>query len=162
MNNSKRDLTVYVLVRNDIPSMNPGKAMAQVHHAGVQMMSQYNHSQMVRDYVADGSMGFNTTITLAANLSQINMIFDKVNDLRLSGFNNFIDQEVIDPSYPFQVNREIWEWMLTKDPMIADVSHDITNGMVLVTRSETTCAWFLGDRNDTEFKSLFEGLELYD
>ena len=35
MTTNKRDLAVYVLVRTDIPSMNPGKAMAQVHHAGV-------------------------------------------------------------------------------------------------------------------------------
>ena len=158
----KKDLTVYVLVRNDIPSMNPGKAMAQVHHAGVQMMAKYNHIPLVKEYVElgtnAGAIGFNTTITLAATKSQIEMIMDR---LDIGSVFNAIGQCVIDPSYPFLVNREVWEWMMSVDPKIADVTHNANNGMMLVTRSELTCAWFLGDRTDPEFIDLFSVLPLH-
>ena len=45
----KKDLAVYILSRNDLPSLNPGKAMAQIHHAGVQMMSKYHKSALVKE-----------------------------------------------------------------------------------------------------------------
>ena len=35
------------------------------------------------------------------------------------------------------------------------------NGKVLMVRPEVTCAWFVGDRNDTRFRSLFDGLDLH-
>lgn len=165
MNDTTRDLAVYVLVRTDIPSMNSGKAMAQVHHAGVQMMAQYNHSQLVKDYIEQGtkagSVGFNTTITLAATKPQIEAIMDRCNLLIGENF-NVIGREIIDPSYPFLVNREVWEWMLSIVPGVADITHDCNNGMMLVTRSELTCAWFLGDRNIPEFRNLFNVLELHE
>ena len=50
-----KDLAVYVLVRNDLPSMNPGKAMAQVHHAGVQMMFNHATNPLVKEYVQSGN-----------------------------------------------------------------------------------------------------------
>jgi len=28
-------------------------------------------------------------------------------------------------------------------------------------RKEITCAWFIGDRNNTDFKNLFSGLSLH-
>ena len=165
MNNLARDLTVYVLVRTDIPSMNPGKAMAQVHHAGVQMMALHNQHQLVKDYIEQGTnggaVGFNTTIILAANESQIEATMNRLHLLTSAHF-NFIGNRVIDPSYPFLVDREVWGWMHHIVPGIADITHDCNDGMMLVTRSELTCAWFLGDRNIPEFKNLFDGLDLHE
>lgn len=164
MNDITRDLAVYVLVRTDIPSMNPGKAMAQVHHAGVQMMALHNQHQLVKDYIEQGvnagAMGFNTTITLAATKPQIEETMNRL-DLLMGANFNVIGQRVIDPSYPFLVDREVWEWMIHIVPGVADLTHNANNGMMLVTRSELTCAWFLGDRNIPEFKNLFDGLELH-
>lgn len=158
MNNITRDLAVYVLVRTDIPSMNPGKAMAQVHHAGVQMMAEHTNHPLVKDYLKagqkGGAKGFNTTIVLGACLADI--------DFRLSLAKReqipCISSAVVDPSYPFIVEREVWEWVKT----MKDVpGTELENGKVIATRSETTCAWFLGDRNDPDFKNLFMGLGLH-
>jgi hypothetical protein len=145
--------------------MNPGKAMAQVHHAGVQMMSRLNNNQLLKDYIEQGinagAMCFNTTITLAATKPQIESVMSRL-DLLMSANFNIMGQMVIDPSYPFLVSREAWDWMHHIVPGIADISHEANNGMMLVTRSELTCAWFLGDRNIPEFKNLFDGLELHE
>lgn len=164
MNNPSRDLTVYVLVRTDIPSMNAGKGMAQVHHSGVQMMAIYHDESLVKEYIKQGAEsganGFNTTITLGANREQIEIVQEKVNDFYERG-HSCLNGQVLDPSYPFLVNLEVWEWANSLNPNVKSVSTDIGLDMVLVTRSELTCAWFLGDRNDPEFKALFDGLSLH-
>lgn len=163
MNKETRDLAVYVLVRTDIPSMNPGKAMAQVHHAGVQMLNQSGHNTLVNQYIADGAaagaVGFNTTIILAANRSQIDEALSAAADLYHRNATTILYSEVVDPSYPFLVSREVWEWANSLNSVPGNLRGD---DMVVVTRKEVTCAWFLGDRNNPEFKNLFEGLKLHE
>ena len=80
------DLAVYVLVRNDLPSLTAGKAMAQVHHAGVQMMSKYFDNKVdVREYVdigiLHGADHFNTTIVLGASKTEIRKIYQDFRNL---------------------------------------------------------------------------------
>lgn len=162
-----RDLVVYLLVRTDLPSMNAGKAMAQVHHAGVQMAFHCKESSMFLDYLDDGAKGnangFNTTLSLAATLDDINIIRDRAANV---GSNwppaervNIEFGTVVDPSYPFTVDTEIAS-LLMDNPKIAFVKH-LNNGLSLFTRSEVTCAWFLGDRNDQRFTDLFKSLNLH-
>lgn len=161
MNKTNRDLAVYVLVRTDIPSMNPGKAMAQVHHAGVQMMRKYASHKLVKEYLDDGersgALGFNTTITLAATINDITNVQFKVLGLG----NICLGDQVVDPSYPFVVSKEAYNWTASKSKTPLS-GIDIGNNQMLVTRIEITCAWFLGDRNDPDFKNLFEGLKLHE
>jgi peptidyl-tRNA hydrolase len=151
----QKDLTVYVLVRNDLPSLNPGKAAAQVHHAGVQMMVKHANHALVKSYISDGvagkADGFNTTLTLSASLPQIEACIGKVKNLEA------LCDIVVDPTYPFFVDREIAPFL--------ELNQQVTriggNGpMELFLRNELTCAWALGDRNDVIFKSVFENLQL--
>ena len=147
---TKKDLAVYILSRNDLPSLNPGKAMAQIHHAGVQMMSKYHKSPLVREYISSGIKNgadhFNTTLVLSGQWLDIKMTLKEVERLP-----NTECGIVVDPSYPFFVDDDEIANLIDKAENIGRAS----NGKILMTRKEWTCAWFLGDRNDINFKDKF-------
>lgn len=151
------DLAVHVLVR-DFISMNPGKAMAQVHHAGVQMMGRYANHCLVKEYIdtgmAQGASWFNTTLVLRAGERDIGDVVMKIKDVP-----NTLCGSVVDPSYPFAADSEMAS-LLLRDPRIARVK-TFDTGMVLLTREELTCAWFLGDRDDLNFRDLFAKFPLH-
>lgn len=161
MEENTQDLVVYVLLRTDLPSMNPGKAAAQVHHAGVQMVSKYGKRQMVQDYykdgIAQGAVYFNTTLVLGATIEDIIM---RGQAAGAAGEDVVVFNTVTDPSYPFFVeNMEIANLIPQGDDV--KVIKVMDDGRVLMVRPEVTCAWFLGDRNDVRFRCLFDGLNLH-
>jgi hypothetical protein len=147
------DQVVYVLLRKDLPSLNPGKAAAQVHHAGVQMMAKYGHYETMQSYKQQAD-GFGTTIVLGSTLYGINSMLDFTSE------SIWLRGRVLDPSYPFIVpNMEIADLIpQNQDTKIVKTYED---GRVLMVRPETTCAWFYGDKDDIGFTSLFKNFELY-
>jgi hypothetical protein len=155
------DLVVYVLVRTDLPSLNPGKAMSQVHHAGVQMMSICSNHYWVKTYieqgVAQGAAGFNTTLVLGDTLDGIN---NRIMIARAASDSVAICNTVTDPSYPFWVESLEIANLIPQDER-TKIIKTMPHGHVLMVREEVTCAWFLGDRNDVRFRSIFEGLDLH-
>src|ERR1700680_2592834 len=70
------DLVVYLLMRNDLPSLNPGKAMAQAYHAGNQIVKWLEIAD-VKNYLGidrqavENPLYFGTTICLSASLVEI-------------------------------------------------------------------------------------------
>lgn len=154
--NTKKDLVVYILSRNDLPSLNPGKAMAQIHHAGVQMMSKYHKVPLVREYINSGIKGgaehFNTTLVLGADLIGIKATYQNMKKL-----DNVEYGMVWDPSYPFYVENDEIANLVHSSTYIGATS----TGKILMTRKELTCAWFLGDRNDENFKENFSRYSLH-
>ena len=157
---NERDLAVYVLVRTDLPSLTPGKAMAQVHHAGVQMMAKHGNRKLVQDYVNDGiaqgAVYFNTTIVLGATLTEI---LERGVAAEAAGDHVVVFNTITDPSYPFFVeNAEIADLI---PESTAKAIKQMSDGRILMVREEVTCAWFLGDRNNPEFRALFDGLNLH-
>lgn len=160
MEENQRDLAVYVLLRTDLPSMNPGKAAAQVHHAGVQMMAKHGKRQLVQDYVKDGvaqgAVYFNTTLVLGATLDDI---VQRGQAAGAAGDDVVVFNTVTDPSYPFFVeNAEVADLI---SESVAKAVKKMPDGRVLMVREEVTCAWFCGDRNDVRFRCLFDGLDLH-
>jgi len=161
MEDTQRELVVYVLLRTDLPSMNPGKAAAQVHHAGVQMMAKHGKRQLVQDYIKDGiqqgAVYFNTTLVLGATLDDI---IQRGQMADATGEDVVVFNTVVDPSYPFFVENTEIAGLIPQTDTTKVVKH-LTNGKVLMVREEVTCAWFVGDRNDVRFRGLFEGLDLH-
>lgn len=160
MEENTRDLAVYVLLRTDLPSMNPGKAAAQVHHAGVQMVAKHGKQQLVQDYVKDGiaqgAVYFNTTLVLGATLTDI---IQRGQMADAAGTEVVVFNTVTDPSYPFFVdNAEIADLI---PESVARAIKQMPDGRILMVREEVTCAWFVGDRNDVRFRCLFDGLDLH-
>lgn len=158
MTETNRELTAYVLARTDLPSMNPGKMAAQVHHAGVQMMANYHRCKMVQDYINDGlaqgANGFNTTIVLGACIASIR------HALIMAALTDAVYEYVMDPSYPFIVeSEEIANLIPQKDT--TKIIKKMDDGRVMMVREEITCAWFVGDRNNEDFRKLFDGFTLH-
>ena len=150
-----REIRCYVLVRNDLPSLNAGKATAHTHHAGVQMVAKYMDHTIVRDYIeqgiANGADHFNTTISLSANLGQIETV------LKMADQMDYVADRVLDPTYPFFVDEED---VALIDPTKATSTPVRSDGRVLMTRPETTCAYVLGYAGDDVFRALVGGLKL--
>lgn len=161
MESIQPDLAVYVLVRNDLPSMNPGKAMAQVHHAGVQMIIKHHDHPLVQEYVAlgieQGADNFNTTLALAANLSDIQL---NMREAATLDPHTVVAGVVTDPSYPFFVENEEIAQLIPETDSVKRI-RVLDDGRVLMVRPEITCAWFLGDRNNSEFRIMFGSLSLH-
>lgn len=156
MEENTSNLCVYVLVRTDITSLTNGKIAAQVHHAGVQMLSKYANNPVVKQYIAsgqtDGADHFATTIVLSANVQDIEVAMARVKHIE-----NCVYDIIIDPAYPFLVDPELTIF-LTANPELTYI-HSVGD-RDLFTRHELTVAWALGDRNNATFRSVFENLKL--
>jgi hypothetical protein len=151
------ELYTYILVRNDLPSMTPGKAMAQVHHAGVQMATKCAEHPIFQTYIGEGQIegadAFSTTIVLSASVADIENVIARLHNTEC------IYGIVVDPSYPFLVDRELTPYLLDNKKM-SMIKPQATGSQDLFTRQELTCAWCLGDRSDILFKSALDGLKL--
>lgn len=150
---TKRDMTVYLLVRSDLRSLNDGKSDAHSHHAGIQLGFKYHDHPDVKAYIEDGvAQGadyFNTCITLHATKTQIETAVEMAKKL------GYVADLVVDPSYPYWCDKE------------AAVAHGKTwvaeNGdNVLLLREEMTAGQLLGDRNDPIFRAIVANFKLKD
>lgn len=88
--------TLYILMRTDMDSMNPGKAMAQAAHAAnafIKESREYEFSTEVWEGSTD--QGFGTTITLAVHSEEeLNQAAHR------AGVDGFYASVVRDPTYP--------------------------------------------------------------
>lgn len=103
---------LYILVRNDIDSMNPGKAIAQGSHASNAFVHHYHafsqsaNTQRISNDIGAASLkafyewelstgqGFGTVLTLEGKMSDINTTIATFNEL------GYIAGIVHDPTYP--------------------------------------------------------------
>jgi peptidyl-tRNA hydrolase len=88
--------TLYILMRTDMESMNPGKAMAQAAHAANAFIKNARDNGSATDDWEDSTdQGFGTTITLAVN-SEVELR-QAAHRASLDGFRADV---VRDPTYP--------------------------------------------------------------
>lgn len=149
---------LYIFMRNDLPSMNAGKAMAQASHASAQFIKQMslNNSKLDKKYfdnwVNEGD-GFGTTIVLEGSLENIKKVLYKYTD-------DWCQGDVIDNTYPFKAQKELLDLMdgynMAKYNIniCADASVD-NYGMITCTRIEHTCSWLFLTEQCIEHK-VFE------
>ena len=72
---------LYIFMRNDLPSLNAGKAMAQASHASAQFVKEFmssnnkNDNQYFQNWINEGE-GFGTTVVLEGSNKDIwNLLF---------------------------------------------------------------------------------------
>lgn len=150
---------LYIFMRNDLFSMNAGKAMAQASHASAQFIKEIVSSNNKLDnkkyfdnwrYEGDG---FGTTIVLEGSLENIKNVIKKY-------ANDYCHGDIIDTIYPFKAQKELLDLMdektLTKYNIniCADASVD-NYGMIACTRIEHTCSWLFLTEQCIEHK-VFE------
>jgi peptidyl-tRNA hydrolase len=142
---------LYILIRNDLPSMNAGKAMAQAAHAANLFMEVEAPNQKITEWKKD--RGFGTTIVLSVDGNKLRNILSNAASMRqMSGY-------VHDPTYPYIVNKEISGLI---DPNIHTDDMVFKNDdEVICFRKELTCGYlFLAD-GSTEQEELVGSLPLH-
>ena len=150
----KNDLTLYILMRNDLASMNAGRCMAQASHASNAFIHKFGKNPLVKEWQKQTNQGFGTAIVLSADLFRIEMTERKLTE---SGFE--IHERVIDPEYSYIVQDEFIDLIDMKKHVLQPVQKD--DGTWVAWRSEVTCFYAFGDRDNPVFKEQFSGLQLF-
>lgn len=142
---------LYVFVRNDLPSLNTGKAMAQVAHCVSQFM----------DFDLEGSEewckeaeGFGTVIVMEGSKRDIDDLMDYV-----ESYGCYCSRgKIVDPTYPFRLQKEIIPY-LKEDAGIKYNKETMDKyGMVEATRKAHTASWVFID-NEEDLTYLKSGID---
>lgn len=156
MPNMKNEVCLYILMRNDLQSMTPGRCMAQAAHAANAVVKEFGNLDVVKKWQKQTKQGFGTTIVLSANESKIIEIAISLVEVPVRGW-------VTDPEYSIRVSLEAAELMLQNyNAEYCNFVFDYTaadDKTTSVVRSEKTCYYVLGTK-DTLFPYL-GGLPLY-
>ena len=130
---------LYILMRDDLESMNAGKGMAQASHASNAFLHTVNQNtalaattvSLVQKWKDETERGFGTAIVLAVNESEMRIKTEIAITL------GFVAGIVHDPGYPIRDG---------------EAHHEIPLD---------TCAFAFGDRNDDMIRYLFSDLDLH-
>lgn len=136
---------LYILIRNDLHSMNTGKAIAQSSHCVSQFMTKYPKDAKEWCKEADG---FGTTVVMEGSQEEIEKFM--CGNIRHKGYEN---GDIIDPTYPFKLQEEIIPFLVEglNDIQVVDYNTD-PYGMVKATRKEYTASWFYFPANCQEIE----------
>lgn len=93
------DVTLYILMRTDLASLNPGKAMAQANHAYGALKYVIRKAPKVHkhylQWMGKTEQEYGTTIVLGGNKGEIEAALALV-----KGYNTLVSGWVHDPTYP--------------------------------------------------------------
>jgi hypothetical protein len=140
---------LYILERTDLKSMNNGKGSAQSSHASLAAAHDIGSGingglhQSWNDWKSQTGQGFGTTIVLAATIENIRNLGASLRSVSME----IAFGEVIDPTYPFFVEDEIF---LLLDESIHTADPVNTGKGYACCRKEVTCAYFFGVKEDIE------------
>lgn len=142
------DTYLYLLMRNDLDSMNGGKAVAHGAHAANQFMFDM-HTRIDRDFEpeedlidsykawATSAKGFGTTITLSMSLKELQTVVMVANSI------GCVADETVDPTYPYILHREYAGLIIHPED---HPPSPIGKGMMLCLREEITAGYVFGDK----------------
>lgn len=99
------DATFYILMRTDLDSMNPGKAMAQASHAYPAMAAYVKRywgessffSDLLERWQSQSEQSFGRTIVLGGTPGEISDVLQ-----RARHFPDVLAEWVVDPTYPLR------------------------------------------------------------
>jgi peptidyl-tRNA hydrolase len=151
---------LYLLMRNDIPSMNPGKLAAQACHVGHCFMGNmgiagHNTDPVYLDWLQQTNQNFGTTITKAVNKG------DLLEAIMAAKTQKVPSELVADPTYPCQMYRELVELLKPEIAGGAVTYFDSDGPMVVVTRNEIVGGYIFGDAEDKAIRALVSSFPLY-
>lgn len=138
MTEKDNDFVLYILMRTDLDSMNPGKAIAQGTHAANAFIEEHLRDSgkleieaSIRDWRKQTTQGFGTVITLGVCEAQMTkaVLFAKEQGIR-AGI-------VHDPSYP------------------------IRDGQVMHKIPLDTCGYIFGSHSDPKLRLIVGALNLH-
>ena len=130
---------LYILMRTDLDSMNPGKAMAQASHASNAFVSNaepgYNiDEELFNAWQQSTPQGFGTVLVLGVTEAQMRTAVSVAESF---GVDRFPCDIIHDPTYPLQDG---------------DTTHLIP---------VDTCGYIFGDKEDPLLESILQNFELH-
>lgn len=144
---TNKEYILYILVRNDLPSLNPGKAMAQAIHAAHLFTANWRKAKAYREWA--GNHGFGTTVTLSADKATIEKLVESTQSLSGIGQKHTLSSGagwVTDPTYPVVVPRDVLE--MVDISKLSEAPKYIDDGKAVVLyRKESTCAYLFGEKS---------------
>ena len=131
---------LYILMRTDMDSMNPGKAMAQASHASNAFVSNaepgYNvDEELFNAWQESTPQGFGTVLVLGVNEAQMRTAVQIAESF---GVDKFPCDIIHDPTYPLQDG---------------DTTHFIP---------VDTCGYIFGDKEDPLLEAIIGKFELHE
>lgn len=130
---------LYIIMRNDLPSMNVGKAMAQASHASNAFIKEYGKHAAAKQWADSTKQGFGTVIVLTGNKKQLDDVFEMA-----SLPDDVFVNQVIDPSYPYIVSNEIAELINPQHHTVPPINRN--DNTVVLHRKELTCIYVFGTK----------------
>ncbi len=130
---------LYILMRTDLDSMNPGKAMAQASHAGSTFVHNaepgYNvDEELFNAWQKETSQGFGTVLVLGVTEVQMRTAVAVAESF---GVDKFPCEIIHDPTYPLQDG---------------DTTHFIP---------VDTCGYIFGDKENITLQAILQNFELH-
>tara|TARA_B100000003_G_scaffold206989_1_gene223568 strand:+ start:836 stop:1243 length:408 start_codon:yes stop_codon:yes gene_type:complete len=130
---------LYILMRTDLASMNPGKAMAQASHAGSTFVRNaepgYNvDEELFNAWQNETSQGFGTVLVLGVTEVQMRTAVAVAESF---GVDKFPCEIIHDPTYPLQDG---------------DTTHFIP---------VDTCGYIFGDKENITLQAILQNFELH-
>jgi hypothetical protein len=138
-------------MRNDLPSMNPGRAMAQASHASNAFIKEFGKWKEVKKWQDQTNQGFGTVIVLSADIQTINDIWTSI---RMS---ILIKDHIVDPDYVIPVPIEVLPYIDKNHKGKFVLSDD--KRKAFFSRREITCAYIFG--NSEELSPVLGHLPLH-
>lgn len=145
-----KELYAYCLVRTDLPSLGRGKAIAHGMHAGNQLtwrevvMPMTRGEEPSEDIMAwhNSAGGFGSTIALGdRNQLDLKTVASVIEAAKKLGF---VADVVVDPTYPYLVDKEIVPLMDGSVHTMAPVNGP--PGQMVCFRREVTTAYVFGEK----------------
>lgn len=137
---------LYILMRNDLASMNAGKGMAQASHASNAFVRHMNREETSDEqkklfvkWELETEQGFGTVLVLGVNETQMRTAVDIAEKL------DYVAGVVHDPTYPILVPLELG---MTLAEMDNHSVFEVGEKANYVTIPLDTCAYIFGDKND--------------
>ena len=144
---------LYILMRNDLPSLGPGRAAAQSSHASNAFWRKFGCAKSVEEWADSTHQGFGTAIVLSATIYQIDNLIKK------AGQQGIFSGQIVDPDYAITISYELVPFLdkNLKDIKVEQSEKDPTK--YIIHRQEITCGYIFGDKESLE--PLLGDLPLY-
>lgn len=150
---------LYLFPNSGLSSMSSGKAMAHTAHAAnafvhtMKRMSSIDR-EIFNKWEASTPQGFGTTIVLQAPWSKVLDVVDVI------GKSPYANTGIsTDPTYPYMVDDELADFI----PETIDTAprHPGAQGKTVLYRSEDTCAWVFGMKDNIHIQTVIGQFSLH-
>ena len=151
---TKTEYRLYILIRNDLQSLNSGKAMAQAAHAANSLTAEWGHLNEVREYT-NRATPFGTAIVLSVDKDTL------VQRLKRASMREGTVPygPVWDTTYPFNTTTEIAALIPKKTLTSPTIVKD--DGRAICFRKEITCGYIFVGAGTPDQVELVGDLPLY-